>query len=136
MIERTRFLGVHEAVSGKGGRLTLPKRFRAGLGDRVALICLPHHALTLLPIALWDEIKSEIPSSADGERPDFAVVSVDVRGRIALPRTFCQWADIAPHSPLVIVGLGQKVEIWSHGAWEQFRLADSKLSEDAVEKLK
>jgi MraZ protein len=119
--ERTRFLGEYETVLSGQSILILPERFRAGLGEQAVLLCYPAQAITVMPVSLWENAKKELLGSGQSALPDHAFVTLDTKGRITLPRTICEWAALSPLAPVVIIGIGQKVEVWSMPVWEEYR---------------
>ncbi|MFH1288194.1 MAG: division/cell wall cluster transcriptional repressor MraZ [bacterium] len=58
---------------------------------------------------------------------------VNEQGRINIPSTLRQYAGLTKDA--VIIGVGNRIEIWSKNNWENFLSVGEKIFEDASEKL-
>lgn len=125
------------SVDGKG-RMSVPARYRHLLASRfnnqvvVSYALQPEHekALGLYTPDVWEQIKRTIrswPNSGTGTKEEavrkldrFLIggsreLSLDEQGRILLPLT--QRNMIALAKKAVLVGVGDKLEIWSEEKW-------------------
>ncbi len=125
------------------GRVSLPAKFRAELGDRVFITegldkCL----------FLWSAKEFEIRMERLGELPqnqkearDFSrlflsgsvEVEVDSHGRILLPEMMRQYAGL--EREVMIIGVAKRAEIWDRQAYEEFRARANNEYSDLAGKL-
>ena len=112
------------------GRMALPTKFRETVAARssgamVVTIDTKERCLLLYPLPDWEQVQarlealSNIRSSARllqrlliGHATD---LELDANGRVLLPQMLRDYADFA--KKLVVVGQGNKIEIWSDQHW-------------------
>ncbi len=112
------------------GRLAIPARFREALlaqsAGQVVITIDPNAAnLVLYPLSQWEEIQSRIealPSLNPQARRlkqlfiGYAFdLELDANGRILIPPKLREYAQL--DKALVILGQGQKIELWSEALW-------------------
>lgn len=95
----------------------------------------PDGCLWLLPEGVWNEIVERPGLSAAVER--FLVASAyeckpGERGRFLIPDALRRHADIRPGDEVAIVGVRNRVEIWSAHRWET---ANSRITSDHIRSL-
>ncbi|MGE5404392.1 MAG: division/cell wall cluster transcriptional repressor MraZ [Candidatus Saccharibacteria bacterium] len=111
------------------GRLTVPAKFRDGLGDIfMATKGLDDPCLFVFPIAEWTEFEQKLKTLPLTSKKARAFVrffmagasecEVDKQGRIILPANLREWAGI--DKDVTIIGAGNRVEIWARDKWENF----------------
>lgn len=137
------FMGeFHHSVDAKG-RLIIPARFREGLGDRFVATKGLENCLFLFPMAEWENLSEKLRALplASGAARAFTRLffsgatecELDQQGRILLPASLRQYAGIEREA--VLVGVSNRVEIWSESAWADYcRKAEAVYAETA-EKL-
>lgn len=113
-------------------RICLPARFRKSLQDEFVLTKGPEGCLWALPRAQWDVVVKKAADSPSVQR--FFVASAcecspGPKGRIALPVSLRLHSDIKPGQEVAIVGLKNRIEIWSLKRWEA---ANSHISTDEI----
>ncbi|HEY8347132.1 MAG TPA: division/cell wall cluster transcriptional repressor MraZ [Symbiobacteriaceae bacterium] len=137
------FMGEFQHSVDAKGRLIIPAKFREGLGDRFVATKGLENCLFLFPMAEWESLSEKLRSLplASGAARAFTRLffsgatecEVDQQGRILLPANLRQYAGI--EREVVIVGVSNRVEIWSKPAWEDYcRKAEAAYAETA-EKL-
>lgn len=125
------FRGINSATLDGKGRLALPGRFREALtlssdGKIVVTIDMREKCLLLYPLPEWEIVqrKLEALSNIDhsprrlqrlliGHATD---IDLDGQGRILLPAMLRDFAQL--EKKLVLVGQGNKLEIWSTQHWQ------------------
>lgn len=127
-----RMWGRYDAEWHETRSVLLPERFRAGLGDEVAMVCLPCHAIRVLAQNMWEEaVAAQACKDTDADarrltefysRPTFE--AFDANGFLFLSAFLRGFAAISLASPLLVYGMGQNVEIWSLPVWEEYAWAD------------
>lgn len=128
------------------GRVAIPAKFREILASRFDERLIVTHfdqCLWAYPFPVWQEFEKKISAlpqfleevktlqrvfvSAASECP------LDKQGRILLPPTLREYAGL--NTEAVLVGMTQRVEIWSKGRWEKAFRDSSKKLETMQEKL-
>jgi MraZ protein len=128
--QRTRFIGTFEHGLDDKGRMVLPAKIRAQLGESGVIAKLDGC------IGLWtpegfDEVAAVFEDAVeDAESPedklealqamrnfvgDAAEISPDQQGRIVINSTLREYAGLG--SEIVIKGLIRRAEIWDKGTW-------------------
>ena len=121
-----KFTGRYEHSLDDKGRLTIPARFRARLGDHFVLtIAPPEPCLAMYPEATWSEFcaKLEAAPRKDAQYRAFVrhlfahteEVSLDSQGRLLIPSGLRDIAGIEREA--VLSGALTRVELWALDAW-------------------
>jgi len=135
------FRGVQHINMDAKGRLAMPARQREPLHDQcagqiVATIDTRSTCLVIYPLPEWERIEQEIqslpalkPAIKRFQRLMLGYASdleLDGNGRVLLPQSLREYAKL--EKKVVLVGLGNKLELWSEDLWLGERdqaLADS-----------
>lgn len=134
------FSGAYSHSVDNKGRTVVPSKFRSKLGERFYLTRGMHGCLWIFSDEAWREFQGLLvpKSPLDGrglKLERFFVGSAvecnpDPQGRIAIPQNLREYAGI--EDDIWVVGLGNKVEIWSDARWSEFNNA---LTDDVIEEL-
>ncbi len=142
------FRGVNAVNIDAKGRIVMPTRYREGLqgennGRLVMTIDTEERCLLLYPLIAWEVIESklaELPSfNSKARRIQRLLIGhateseLDNNGRILLPPLLREYAGLQKHA--VLVGQGQKFELWDETHWQERRsawLAGESLLDDAM----
>lgn len=118
----------------------MPAKFRAKLGESFVMTKGLHGCLWVFPERTWPDVQKQLtPRSlldARGIKLEryfvgSAVECVpDKQGRIAIPSLLLQHAGI--EDEIWIIGLTDKIEIWSKKSWEKF---NNDLTDDIIAEL-
>ena len=120
-----------QSVDDKG-RLVLPQDLRTPLGDEFVITRGPDRAVWLLPRAEWDSIYQRLRLGARNARQAAllqrqhggrAYVKTDGQSRVTIPKHFRDYAAIDESHKAVLVGIGDKVELWSKDVWDDYNRA-------------
>ena len=128
--------GEYECKLDPKGRLVLPAKIKANLpeesGNQVVLTRGFEPCLVLYPQVEWKVIYDKVASlnEFNEEYRNFqrnffrgnTEVELDSTGRFILPRTMVRYAEI--DKEVIIVGLGNRVEIWNPDKYEDFLIKD------------
>ena len=123
-----KFTGQYEHSLDEKGRLTIPARFRARLGDHFVLtIAHPEPCLAMYPEATWSEFCSRVEAAPrkDAQYRSFVrhlfahteEISLDSAGRLLMPAALRDLASIK--RDVVLVGTLTRVEIWPAEGWSE-----------------
>lgn len=108
------------------GRINVPAKFRADLGDSFVVSKGLEHCVSIYPKAEWERFRQElhaVPSSKRRglERFFFSGAeerSIDAQGRVLIPSQIREYAEL--DGEIVVIGVSDKVEIWSRSKWEAY----------------
>lgn len=116
------------------GRLAVPSRFRDRLavisgGSLVQTLSPLDRSLWLYPLNEWEIIEAKLAALSDFDRQSrrakqmmrgYATdCQLDSQGRILLSQELRDYAGIRKQA--VILGQGNKFEIWDHASWKEQR---------------
>jgi MraZ protein len=125
------FRGINSATLDGKGRMALPTRFRESLmvaseGKIVVTIDTGEKCLLLYPLYEWEIVQRKLeglPNIIENARRlqrlligHATDVELDGQGRILLPAMLRGFANL--EKKLVLVGQGNKLEIWSADHWQ------------------
>lgn len=102
-------------------RICLPARLRRCVPSSMMLTKGPEGCLWLLSNRQWQVLVDRAVSSSAIQRFFVAPASECApgpRGRIALPLSLRLHSNIRPGEEVAIVGLGNRIEVWSLARWE------------------
>ncbi|MGH8247559.1 MAG: division/cell wall cluster transcriptional repressor MraZ [Gammaproteobacteria bacterium] len=125
------FRGFSAVSMDNKGRLAIPTRFRERVAviaeGRLVLTLNPlDRALWLYPLPEWELIENKLATLSDFDRQSrrakqmmrgYATDCVlDGQGRILIPLELRKYASL--NRQAVILGQGNKFEIWDHASWK------------------
>ncbi len=130
-----RMRGRSEHSLDEKGRVIIPLRFRETLGDEFMLVTGPGPCLRIYPMPVFEQMETQLESStvldeANEDRQmlqrlfyDGDVGSLDQQFRLTLPKPLRNWAEFGKqeNETVIIFGQGNKLELWSHTAWEAYK---------------
>lgn len=138
------FRGVSALNLDTKGRLAIPSKYR----ERIATCCEGHlivtvdrdRCLLMYPLPEWEEIESKLASlpnlDSQARRLQRLLIGhatecdMDGNGRILLPQLLRDFAVMDRKT--VLIGQGNKFELWDEGRWNEQR--DAWLETDEAEK--
>ncbi|HEY5578334.1 MAG TPA: division/cell wall cluster transcriptional repressor MraZ [Acidimicrobiia bacterium] len=123
------FLGEHQHTLDEKGRVVLPAKFREGLADGLVVTKGQDRCLYVFPIERWDEEVSRVNAlpRTDRRARNFARAffaganqqAPDRQGRVTIPPNLRAYAGL--DREVMVLGGGDRVEIWDVGTWNDFR---------------
>lgn len=116
------------------GRVIIPLRFRETLGEEFMLVTAPGPCLRIYPMQVFEKWEDQLDSKGVLDEADSDmqmlqrmfyngdVASLDQQFRLTLPRALRTWAEFGKqdNETVIIIGQGDKLELWSHTAWEAY----------------
>ncbi|MBI3321606.1 MAG: division/cell wall cluster transcriptional repressor MraZ [Candidatus Omnitrophica bacterium] len=141
------FYGEFEHTIDRKGRLIIPAKFRQALkANHVATLFLTRGldgCLFLFPESEWRSAENrfkQVPfTKSEGRKfnrlffSGAAEVTVDRLGRLLLPRTLKEFAQIK--QDVMIVGVSNRIEVWSKEKWQAFYESSRKSFEEIAERV-
>ena len=128
------FRGFNKISIDNKGRLAVPSRYRELISvqaeNSLVITLNPlDRSLWLYPLPEWDVIEDKLASLSDFDKQSrrtkqmmrgYATdCQLDSQGRILIPKELRSYADLTKQA--VILGQGNKFEIWNEKAWEAQR---------------
>lgn len=120
------FMGEYQHNIDIKGRLIVPAKFRESLGDSFVITRGLDKCLFAYPQAEWDKLENKLQNlpltkkdARSFTRFFFSGASeceLDKQGRINIPSNLLQYADLEKET--VIIGVSNRIEIWSKPEWE------------------
>lgn len=138
--------GVHTLALDAKGRLAVPSRYRAVLqalasGELVITIDTEARCLLIYPLPEWEIIQEKITSLSSFNKAARRIqrllvghatdVEMDGSGRVLVPPPLRDYAEL--DKKVVLLGQGNKFELWSDTLWEQTRDAYLDDSDDTAQ---
>jgi MraZ protein len=131
--------GSQQAKIDEKGRLKLPASFRAYIDAtwktaNVFLTCDDPDGtyVRVYPLPVWEEVEQKLLKmpSADLARRRFARLvamwgqegEIDSQGRVLIPPQLRRWAAL--DGEVVVVGIGDGMEVWDQSAYDETRAAE------------
>ena len=122
------FMGeYHHSIDDKG-RLIIPAKFRSELGDKFIITRGIENCLFAYPEKRWEEIVHKLESLPFTKKDarnftrfflsGATVAEFDKQGRVNITSPLINYASI--EKDCVIIGTGDRLEIWSEDAWNSF----------------
>lgn len=128
------FRGVNPINLDAKGRMALPARYREAVhghceGRMVVTIDTEDQCLLLYPQPEWDEIQAKIDALPSFNRAVRRIqrlltghatdLELDANGRMLLPAPLREYAEL--DKKIILLGQGNKFEIWSEALWNSTR---------------
>ena len=137
------FIGEFQHSIDEKGRLSVPVKFRPDLSIGLVLTRGLDGCLWLYPIGKWQGIVNEVaklPFTQKNARSFSRFIlsgamdlKIDKAGRIILPKYLADYAGIK--SKVVVIGMNDRLEIWSENRWQSFKEEMEENSDEVAENL-
>lgn len=137
------FMGEYHHTIDDKGRMIIPSKFRAELGDKFILTRGLENCLFAYPEKIWNQIVeklSKLPFTKKDARQfsrfflsGATIVEFDKQGRINIASPLSTYANL--EKECVIVGVGERLEIWDSESWNQFFDENKDSMSDIAENL-
>jgi len=125
------FRGINTATIDGKGRMAVPARFREAVlldssGELVVTIDMRERCLLMYPLSQWEVVQDKLERLSNigpqarllqrlliGHATD---LNLDAQGRLLVPSILREYGEIS--KKVVLVGQGNKIEIWSDEHWQ------------------
>jgi MraZ protein len=118
------FRGEYHYTLDDKGRVVLPPKFRQELGEAVIVTRGMDDCIWVYPRQGWEAVEDKLRTLPIARRGFLRFllaaaqeVELDRQGRITLPEALREYAAIGRE--VVVVGLIQRLEIWSEERWKK-----------------
>ncbi len=125
------------------GRIIIPARFRSELGHAFVITRGLDGCLFVYPMDKWEDLTERLESLPFTKRQarnfarrffsGAAQCECDSQGRTVIPSNLREYGSL--HREAVVIGVGDRLEIWSAAAWDDFEETAEESYEEAAETL-
>ncbi len=137
------FIGEYIHTIDSKKRIAIPTRLRRELGSTIVLTRGPDHCLFLYPMKAWEAIAEKLSALPVGQADTRNFVrftlagareeDLDGLGRVLIPDHLKEYAGLGGKA--VVVGVYDRVEIWSEQKWEEIRKKTEENADRLAERL-
>ncbi|MEI7026740.1 division/cell wall cluster transcriptional repressor MraZ [Paenibacillus sp. y28] len=137
------FMGEYQHSIDEKGRLIIPAKFRDALGSSFIVTRGLDNCLFVYPRPEWSVLEQKLKAlplmKSDARaftRFFFSGATeceLDKQGRVNIPNTLVDFAKL--EKDCVVLGVSNRVEIWSKPVWEGYFTASEESFNDIAEKL-
>lgn len=137
------FLGEYKHLFDAKNRISLPSKFRKGLGRAVVITRGLDHCLFVYARKAWEKEAARYAATASGTSADRGLARlflagsfeahVDGAGRVLVPEHLKSFASISDKA--VIAGVADRIEIWEESAWKKYTKEIERNAEAFAEKV-
>lgn len=137
------FIGEYSHSIDPKRRLAMPSKFRGELGSRVVVTRGLDRSLFVYPMKVWEALAEKLGTMPVGEAATrsfvrlqlagAADVELDSQGRVLIPDYLVEYAGLGKGT--VIVGLFNRLEIWSEEKWKSYKKEAEKNTGEIAEEL-
>jgi len=137
------FFGEFEYKIDDKGRVPIPPKFRKELKGGVVLAPGIEKCIAAYPLPVWKRLADTLTSGSITpsklrrlNRAIFATafsISIDGQGRIALPISLRQYAEIVDE--VIIAGANNYLELWNKVHWEEEKATSQEQAWQIIESL-
>jgi len=122
------FMGEYEHQIDVKGRMIVPAKFRADLGDQFVLTRGLDQCLFVYPMDEWkilEEKLKKLPLTKKDARSftrfffsGATECEVDKQGRVNIPQPLRTYSKL--EKECIVIGVSNRVEVWSKELWEDY----------------
>lgn len=122
------FLGSHTPRMDSKGRLALPAKFRPELEEGLVICRGQEHCLYVFPSAEFGRFTAALRAAPISDKRSREFIrnlyglaseeDLDAQGRVTIPPPMRAYAGL--EKDCVVVGVNNRLEVWSAQAWQDF----------------
>lgn len=137
------FLGEYQHTLDAKGRVSLPRKFRDEIGSHLVVSKGLDNCLYVYPAEGYRRFVESLMNASDFDRKSLALrrrftagaseVEIDSAGRVGLAPVLRAHAALS--KDVVVVGVGDRIEIWDAEAWASYEDENESTIWDAAEEL-
>src|SRR3989338_4001674 len=125
---RLMFVGEYSHTFDTKNRISIPAKFRKGLGKTVIITRGLDHCLYVFARKAWEKEAARYAAQVNGTAAERGrarlflaggfVGDIDTAGRVLIPENLKSYAGI--DAKAVIAGIADRVEVWEEEAWTKY----------------
>jgi len=137
------FFGEYKHNVDDKGRMSIPSKFRDELGENFFVTKGLDQCLFIFPSIEWELFQSklkQLPLSNPNARAfkrffnaSAIDCTLDKQGRINISQVLREYASV--EKEVNIIGVGDRIEIWSRDAWDAYNAPDNLSYEDIAAQM-
>jgi MraZ protein len=137
------FFGEYAYKVDEKGRTPLPPKFRREMREGVVLIKgIEEKCVRAYPLGEWKKVADSLAKAVVGAKlrklnraifGSASSVSFDTQGRIALPFSLRNYAEIG--DSVIVVGVNTFVELWDEELWKKEKASSEEQASAIIESL-
>lgn len=137
------FIGEYQYSIDQKKRISIPPKFRAGLGKKAVITRGIDKCLFLYPTKEWSKLASKLAQLPMGQADARGFqrlmlsgameVSIDNLGRVLVPDYLKDYAGLKKR--IVLAGLYNYIEVWDEDKWREYQQKTEKEVGDMAERL-
>ncbi len=137
------FMGEYHHSIDEKGRIIIPSKFRSELGDSFVITRGLENCLFVYSLVEWNKIVDrlkKLPFTKKDARnftrfflSGATVTELDKQGRANINQSLIDFAKL--EKECIVIGVNDRLEIWSKDGWENFFNANSDQLSDIAENL-
>lgn len=137
------FIGEYHHTIDEKGRIIIPTKFREELGSKFVVTRGIDPCLFIYSLENWDKIITKLNSLPFTKKDarsfnrffmsGATFVELDKQGRINIASSLVNFANLS--KDCVIIGTGDRIEIWANDAWNEFFNSTKENMSDIAENL-
>ena len=137
------FIGEYEHSVDEKGRVLVPSKFRAKLGEKVVITKGLESCLYIYTMEEWtkfEEKLSSLPFSSKDARnftrfflAGAEECEIDKQGRVLLPSNLRTYASL--EKAITSIGVSNRIEIWNTESWNKYNEDESFDASELAEKM-
>lgn len=137
------FIGEYRFNADAKGRVSVPAKFREGLGESFFVTKGLDQSLFVFPQSEWESFQEKLrklPLTNHNSRAfsrfiysGATEIEMDKQGRMLIPQNLREFAGL--EKELVVIGAGTRVEIWSEEVWDQYTSPENLSYDEIAENL-
>ena len=122
------FIGEYHHSIDEKGRIIIPAKFREELGNTFIITRGIENCLFVYPMSNWEKICNKLNSLPFTKKDarnfnrffmsGATEVELDKQGRVNVTSPLISYAKL--EKDCVVIGTGDRLEIWSQAAWDEF----------------
>ena len=137
------FMGEYHHTIDEKGRIIIPSKFREGLGEKFIITRGIENCLFVYSLPSWEKITNKLESLPFTKKDARQFVrfflsgattaEFDKQGRVNVTSPLISYAEL--QKDCVVIGTGDRLEIWSQENWNAFFESASSNMSDIAENL-
>ena len=137
------FMGEYHHNIDDKGRMIIPAKFREGLGSTFVITRGMDQCLFVYPMEEWQQLEEQLKSLPFTKKDARAFTrfffsgatecEFDKQGRANIAQTLRTYAEL--EKECVVIGVSNRVEIWSKSIWEAYFAESEESFSDIAESI-